>query len=92
MELIIGKKYQIKNFTERPTGWNGIGKLGEGGMDHFIGRIVTIRSTGPGSITIEEDDRNAGEGRRSRSFWYFSPSDFQEIIEPFKFDEELFEI
>lgn len=92
MELIIGKKYQIKNFTRRPNGWNGSGKIGNGAMDHFIGKIVTIRSILGGSVTIKEDDRHSDTGAGSKNYWYFNPTDFQEIIESFKFDEELFEI
>lgn len=92
MKLIKGKKYKIKDFKKRPGGWNGSGRIGNGGMDHFIGRVVTIRSASKGNITIKEDDRgDLGPGNK-KIFWYFNPGDFEEIIESFKFDDKLFEI
>ena len=62
-ELKVGDKVLLKN--RRGEKWNDCGR-----MDHYMGKIVTIRSLGDNYFTIEEDDRKGG-------YWSFYYDDIE---------------
>ena len=69
-DLKVGDKVLLKN--KRGKHWNDEGK-----MDHYIGKIVTIKSL-DSYFTIEEDD-----GENTPSYWAFSYEDIERKITEF---------
>lgn len=71
MELIIGNKYRIKN--RRGRVWNYSGE-----MDHWMGKIVTIKRVSGSVVTIYEDRyENGGCG------WAWNKNDFESLSDEF---------
>ncbi len=77
--LKVGDKVLLKN--KRGDDWNHDGK-----MDHYIGKIVTIKSLNQGGFTIKEDD---GENFPFE-FWSFNYEDIERIANDFKRDDLQF--
>jgi len=76
-DIKVNQNYRIKISKKRPKNWNASGM-----MDHYMGKIVQIRSKGGGAVRIVqiEDPQYS---------WAFLASDFEVV---YQLPEELFEI
>lgn len=70
-DMKIGMKVKIKSYKKRPISWNNNGL-----MDHYIGKIVTIKGFDNKFVYIEEDDRYLYNGEDSK--WHFRFENFEE--------------
>lgn len=75
-DLKVGDKVLLKN--RRGENWNSKGE-----MDHYMGKIVTIRSLDGNIFTIEEDDRKLG-------YWNFRYEDIERKANEIKRDDLQF--
>lgn len=75
--LKVGDKVLLKN--RRGDNWNILGQ-----MDHYMGKIVTIKKLHDSSFNIEDDDRD------DTVFWSFAYEDIERIANDFKRDDLQF--
>ena len=76
-DIKVNQNYRIKISKKRPKNWNASGM-----MDHYMGKVVKIRSKSAGTVRIVQiEDKQYS--------WAFSASDFEVV---YQLPEELFEI
>ena len=72
MRFKVGEKVIVRSFSKRPCYWRGDGK-----MDKWMGKVVTIKSDGINYYSINEDEEeNSGDG------WAWQETDFLPLPKP----------